>query len=82
MNIFKVPNRVINFFILIYSNTRTILYLNLYNIIYTYEYIESITLKQGCLCLKHYVLNICLKHSFKRMFKRSLFKTYYVLNIV
>ena len=37
---------------------------------------------QGCLCFKHDVLNICLKHSFKRMFKRSLFKTYYVLNIV
>ena len=37
---------------------------------------------QGCLCFKHNVLNICLKHSFKRMFKRSMFKTYYVLNIV
>ena len=37
---------------------------------------------QGCLCFKHDILNICLKHSFKRMFKRSVFKTYYVLNIV
>ena len=26
---------------------------------------------QGCLFFKHDVLNICLKHSFKRMFKRS-----------
>ena len=40
------------------------------------------TYTQGCLCFKHDVLNICLKHSFKRMFKRSVFKTYYVLNIV
>ena len=46
------------------------------NFLVSYRYI------QGCLCFKHDGLNICLKHSFKRMFKRSVFKTYYVLNIV
>ena len=45
---------------------------------YTVKDIVLITCVQGCLCFKH----ICLKHSFKRMFQRSVFKTYYALNIV